>query len=204
MGSLVSTLAWHFVGDTLRDGRPVPADGAVLRHDGPVEICQSGLHASPRLIDALHYAPGSTICRDECRDVVVAQADKLVCRERVILWRVENADDLLLDFARRCALDVIHLWGAPDVVVRYLRTGDESLRAAASAAARAAARDAAWAAASAAARGAARGAARAAARDAAWGAAWAAARAAEWGAARAAANRRLTAMVSARRAEPTP
>lgn len=28
--------AYHFVGDTLRDGRPVPKDGEVLVHDGPV------------------------------------------------------------------------------------------------------------------------------------------------------------------------
>lgn len=37
--------AWHFVGTTLRDGRPVPADGVTLRHDGPLRLCASGLHA---------------------------------------------------------------------------------------------------------------------------------------------------------------
>ena len=80
---------------------------------------------------------------------------------------------------RRYALAVIHLWDAPDVVRRYLETGDESIRDAARAAARdaawaaawAATRDAAWAAARAAARDAARAAARAAAGDAAWDAA---------------------------------
>ncbi|PHS02823.1 MAG: hypothetical protein COA78_20495 [Blastopirellula sp.] len=30
-----------------------------------------------------------------------------------------------------CALDVLHLWDAPDVVVEYLNTGDESIREAA-------------------------------------------------------------------------
>ena len=34
--------AWHFVGDCLRDGRPIPADGEWLIHKGPVEICASG------------------------------------------------------------------------------------------------------------------------------------------------------------------
>lgn len=42
--------AWHFVGETLRNGDPVPADGEVLRYDGPVAMCESGLHASKRLI----------------------------------------------------------------------------------------------------------------------------------------------------------
>jgi hypothetical protein len=135
-------------------------------------MCVSGLHASKRPIDALRYAPGNTICRVECAGVAVRQADKFVCRERTILWRVDG-EGLLRDFARRCALDVAHLWDIPDVVREYLTTGDKSLRAAA------------WAA------------ARAAARAAAWAAAEAAAEAAAWEAAREAQNRRLTSMVVA-------
>jgi len=105
--------------------------------------------------------------------------DKISATERKYLWGFD-ATDTLWRFARLCALDVVHLWDAPDIVVRYLKTGDESIRDAAwdaaRAAARFAARDAAWAA------------ARAAARAAAWDAARAAARAAAWDAARAAAR----------------
>ena len=54
-------------------------------------------------------------------------------------------------FACQCALDVIHLWNAPPIVKRYLKTGNEKLRAAAGDAAWAAAGAAAWAAARAAA-----------------------------------------------------
>jgi hypothetical protein len=164
-------------------------------------MCETGLHASRRVIDALQYAPGPTICRVTCRRIVDEHKnDKLVCWERRIDWRIENADDLLRAFARKAALSVIHLWDAPAIVKQYLETGDESIRAAAWAAARDAARaaawdaarDAAWAAAWAAARAAAWAAARdaawAAARAAAWAAAWAAARAAAWDAARAAAR----------------
>jgi hypothetical protein len=71
------------------------------------------------------------------------------------------------NFACWCALQVIHLWDAPDIVVRYLKTGDESLKAAA------------WTAAWAAARTAARTAAQATAQAAVWNIAWAAARAAD-------------------------
>jgi hypothetical protein len=35
------------------------------------------------------------------------------------------------EFSRRCALDVIHLWEAPDIVKKYLKTGDEDIREAA-------------------------------------------------------------------------
>jgi len=63
-------------------------------------------------------------------------------------------------FTRWCALQVVHLWDCPDVVKRYLETGDEGLR----------------------------GAARTTALAAAWGAAQDAARAAAWGAVHAAAD----------------
>ena len=159
-------IAYHFVGDTLRDGRPIPADGEWLVHDGDVAICETGLHASKHPYDALQYAPGPVLCLVECEDIVTEQDDKFVCRRRRIVKRFD-ATDTMRAFARHCALSVIHLWAAPDVVRRYLETGDESLRAAA----RDAAWDAAW------------DAARAAARDAAWAAAWDAA----WDAARAAA-----------------
>jgi hypothetical protein len=125
-----SVLAWHFCGDKLRDGRPIPRNGVWLKHEGECKMCESGLHASRRLIDALHYAPGNTLCRVECADIAVEQDDKLVCHRRRIIARFD-ATDLLPRAARKFALDVIHLWDAPPVVVKFLKTGDESLRAAA-------------------------------------------------------------------------
>src|SRR5690606_5250340 len=86
----------------------------------------------------------------------------------------------LRSFACACARDVLHLWDAPDVVRRYLDTGDETLRAAANAAAwadeGAVARNAAWEAA----RDAALADERARARTAAWCAARNAVKAAAW------------------------
>ena len=185
--------AWHFVGNTLRDGRPVPKDGAWLRHDGPVKICASGLHASRRPWDALQYAHGSALCYVECRGDVKQQSDKLACRERRIIMRADVTETLRY-FARMQALSVINLWPSapPDVVLDYLMTGDESLRHASLDAAWAAGSAAAWTAARAASWDAAWTAARAAAWDAAWAAAWDAARtaagAAAWAAARDAAR----------------
>ena len=140
-----TVLAWHFADNRLRDGRPLPPDGEWLVHDGPCVMCKSGLHASRRIIDALQYAPGHTICRVRCADIASEVDDKLLCRRRKILWRVDG-EQLLRTFARECALSVIHLWDAPDVVRQYLETGDESLRDAAQAAAQVAVWDAAQAA----------------------------------------------------------
>lgn len=170
--------AWHFCGLTLRDGSPRAKVGEWETYEGEVVMCQSGLHASARLIDALDYAPGPILRLVEVEDVVDRENDKLVCRRRKVLAEID-ATEILREFARGCALQVSHLWDAPDVVVEYLRTGDESLRAAAWTAAG----DAAWAAARTAVRAAAKAAAKAAVRDAVWAAVWAAARTAAWTAA---------------------
>lgn len=162
--------AYHFTGNNLRDGRPVPAVGETLVHEGPIFWCESGLYASRTAFDALQYAPGPILHRVTCEDVEREEHDKLVCRRRTIVASVD-ATGLLREFARKCALYVIHLWDAPGVVRRYLETGDESLRASAEAAEWEAAWRAEWE----------------AARRAAWGTAWAAARDAAWAAARASA-----------------
>ena len=178
---------WHFlqVDCCLQFGNRDRVEvGKWISVEGDLRMCRWGLHASKRITDALRYAPGARICRVELRGDLQHQDDKSVGRERKVEWWVDG-EGLLRDFARRCALDVIHLWDAPEVVVRYLKTGDESLK------------DASWAAAKDAAKGAAKAAAKGAAKDASWAAAKAAAWAAAWDAARAAQNRRLTSMVVA-------
>src|SRR5690606_10054298 len=113
--------------------------------------------------------------------VVEEETDKLVARRRRIVRRVDLTADLWA-FARQCARDVLHLWDAPDVVRRYLETGDEALRDAARVAdeqrvaTEAATEAAAWAAVKAASREGAAAAAWSAARSAAVATAWAASR----------------------------
>ncbi len=77
--------AWHFCGADLRNGDPIPPDGETLRHDGQLKMCESGLHASERIIDALRYAPGNTICRVSCGGDLEQRGDKLVCSEQANL-----------------------------------------------------------------------------------------------------------------------
>jgi hypothetical protein len=182
------------------DGREVKV-GETLTVEPPVILCERGLHASVRAIDALEYAPGNTLCRVRLSGQIVAPANenKLAATERTVLWRAD-ASKLMHVFACWCAAEALRCeekagrevdvrsWDAIGTKIAWL---DGEATDADLAAARDAARAAAWAAAWAAARDAARDAARAAARDAAWAAAWAAARAAAraaaWAAARAAA-----------------
>ena len=172
-------IAYHFTGDTLRDGRPIPAIGEKLVHTGEIIWCKSGLCASPKPHQALQSARGNWLHRVECGQIEREEKDKFVCRERTILQTID-AEQLMRRFAADQALSVAHLWDMPDVVREYLLSLDQAkrdaardaARAAAWSAARDAARDAAWDAAWDAVRDATRYAVCAAARDAACAAAW--------------------------------
>ena len=128
---------WHFVGETLRDGSPVPKDGVWLKHKGPLAMCKTGFHWSKQPFDALQYAPGPILCQIEARGETLHDDDKYVSRERRIICRMD-ATELLRYFARMQALSVIHLYpnGTDDVVFDYLMTGDAAARSAAESAQR--------------------------------------------------------------------
>jgi len=161
-------IAWHFINEDRKlgygDNRIVEV-GKTYKVDCEPILCRQGLHASIKPLDALKYAHSPIVCRVEIGGKIIKGNDKIVGTERTVL-AMTDATDVLRKFARLCALDVIDKWDAPDIVVQYLKTGDESIRDAARAAARAA--------------GAAARAARAAGAAAwdAWAAAWAAADAA--------------------------
>lgn len=123
------------------DGR-IAKVGETHTVEGPLKPCESGLHMSKRPIDALIYArtpilygvsPGEDIIADTIEDTY-----KGCSNSRTYHWRLD-CTDILAEFARWCALEVEHLWDMPDVVQRFLETGNEELRSDASdAAARAA------------------------------------------------------------------
>lgn len=124
-------LAWHFTGDTLRNGAPIPEPGVTLRNYGGLVMCDRGLHASKQILDALDYAPGPLVHRVRLGGKVIEGDDKIVAEERTILWSIRDEKvmkRILCEFARWCALQVAHIWDAPQVVVEYLETGDGSKR----------------------------------------------------------------------------
>jgi hypothetical protein len=141
----MTDIAYHFTGDRLRDGRPVPAIGETLRHEGKLIICVQGLHWSRQPSDALKYASGPYLHRVRVGGQIVEQDDKGASTERTILATID-ATHLMRRFAADQALSFAHLWDMPDIVREYLTTLDEGKRKAARYAAEAAfwvARDAA-------------------------------------------------------------
>jgi hypothetical protein len=121
-------LAWHFINrNMLRDGTSAPPDGKWLVHKGAAIMCYSGLHASMRPWHALYYAPGTVLCRVQCRHIEEANDDKFVCYERKILARADVRETLLF-FARMVALRATEKWSPSQAALDYLMTGEEKYR----------------------------------------------------------------------------
>ncbi len=183
---------WHFLQDDkrLRWGtKEVVKVGKTYTAEGPLVMCENGMHGSRRLIDALQYAPGAVLCKVVIWGEVEEQDDKLVGRHRKVLAMVD-ATKMLHEAACHFAEEALTFskctdersWNAIKVKRAWLKgkATDKEL-----AAARAAARDAAWAAAW-------DVVVWVVARDAAWDAAWDAAKNAARDAARDAQNKYLT------------
>lgn len=142
---------------------------------GDLVACENGYHlcVDAQVIQWLNEA----IYEAEFDGERIDNDDKIVVRRARLLRRVETWNaDTARTFARWCALQVAHLWNMPDVVRKYLETGDEKIMDAAWDASWDAARDASWAAARAASWAAARAAVWDAARAASWDASWDASR----------------------------
>ena len=97
-------LAWHFLPEDRRlrydDGREVKA-GESLSVDVTPVLCERGMHASPRIIDALSFRTGPVLCRVRVSGDVVRGADKVAGRTRECLWMVDAAPALRM-FAVDC------------------------------------------------------------------------------------------------------
>lgn len=127
--------AWHFsASEKLHDGRAIPSAGEWITYHGSLVLCNYGLRACREPFDALQYASSDQFLHMfECAGDVVEGADILVCsRLRVVASM--DATKMLRYYSRMQALSVVHLWDAPQIVLDYLRTGDEYIRVASRAA----------------------------------------------------------------------
>jgi len=97
----MSDLYWHFLRlDRRLQYAPhtlVEAGGTYIAV-GRLVLCENGMHASPRALDALEYAPGDIICRVRLDGEHLVGHDKLCARSRTVLW-LADAGPLLHEFA---------------------------------------------------------------------------------------------------------
>lgn len=102
------TRGWHFCADKdgkpiLRDGSPCPTIGDTEVYDGDPIMCMSGLHWSPRAIDAIAYAPGSWVRIVEGEPVKISN-DKVVGKVRYTIAGPVNVYQTLRRFTILCTL----------------------------------------------------------------------------------------------------
>ena len=98
-------IGWHFLPEDkrLRWGTKEKIHkGKVSRITGDLSLCNHGLHASKRAIDALAYAPGPIVCKVELRGEILEGNDKACATERKVL-AIADATKTLHEFACWCA-----------------------------------------------------------------------------------------------------
>lgn len=101
--------AWFFSSETKRlqygDDRKIVV-GETHSVQGPIELCQNGLHASIQLIDALKYATYPMLYRVRLHGQMKDAIDKIAAQHRTYLWSVdaERMTPILWDFSREQAL----------------------------------------------------------------------------------------------------
>jgi hypothetical protein len=123
--------AWYFAHESNKlqyeDGREIKI-GETHTVDCIPQCCKQGLHGSLKLIDALFYAKGPIVYRVDIKGKIDKEQDKICGQSRTYLYGGINVKKELHEFARLCALKVATLWCAPEIVIRYLKTGDRKLR----------------------------------------------------------------------------
>ena len=101
---------WHFAGKTLRDGTALPDAGVRLPHIADPIPCERGYHGSERLIDALKYAPGSSLAVRLLSGTLKSHGnpvDKHFASDCTMETGYIDVSPVLIEFARFAALKAI-------------------------------------------------------------------------------------------------
>jgi hypothetical protein len=126
--------AWYFSDEARRlrygDGREI-AVGVEHTIRGSLKLCKRGLHGSELILDALSYAPSTIVWLVDLSGRLLRGDDKIVATRRKYIAGGVDISDILQQFSRSEALLVADKWNCPEVMRRWLETGDETLRSAA-------------------------------------------------------------------------
>jgi len=107
--------------------------GKTYSMEGEIIPCVRGFHGSEHPFDALGYTQADSLDLVELAGTIVPHGDpvdKHAASQRTHIVRI-NATDILLAFARWCALQVVHLWTDADAVRQYLTSGNPAFHDAA-------------------------------------------------------------------------
>lgn len=118
--------AWYFSTTSRKlrhgDGRKI-ALGVTHTVNGPLKLCQFGLHASKCALAAQLYAPGPVLWKVRMSGNILRGDDKMCASARTYVAGGVNVSSDLLKFGRACVLEAGIPANAPQSMVDYLNTG---------------------------------------------------------------------------------
>lgn len=133
--------AWHFVRSDRKlryaDDRSVKVGETLTVDPNKLKLCSYGLHASENILDALYYASGLNerhpiisrdcviLCKVELSGRILKSTAKLCASERRVVW-MKDVSKEVREWSKWCASEVKHLWDPPEVVLRFLETGENA------------------------------------------------------------------------------
>lgn len=103
--------AWHFLNKECQlryRTQELVEVGKKYYASGPLAICKNGMHACIRVIDALQYAPGYTLCYVTCGGDIVQHGNELCSRWRRV-ERMMDATKLLHEFSCNIAEEMLQI-----------------------------------------------------------------------------------------------
>jgi hypothetical protein len=120
--------AWYFSNKQKKlmcgDGRDI-AIGVEHTIKGPPKLGIYGLHGSSLILDALSYAPGPIVWVVDLSGQIEQSTYEIVATRRKYVAGGIDISDILQRFARSEALLVADKWECPEIVRRWLETGDK-------------------------------------------------------------------------------
>lgn len=130
--SSTEVFVWWFCGDDLilryGDGRKAIVGETHCVDPSKIELAKFGLHGSIDALDAVCNASGKHLFYCRLEGSVIHGEDKSVASQRTYLAGGIDVSDVLRNFAKRYALDMVHFWDAPQIAIDYLNSDTEELR----------------------------------------------------------------------------
>ena len=92
-------------------------------HEGELELCNAGFHASKELVSAMSYVTPGIIAKVEYRGEVIEQEDKFVASEMRVIETYRFTKRMAVEWSIYCARQILKNWNS------YAKTDNRPLKA---------------------------------------------------------------------------
>lgn len=120
-------IGYVYSADKLSGDKLIPPLGEWQEYHGSSSLKFFGLSAHTNHYTALKYAKGHLLHKVELAGEIYKESNSIFAERRRFVATID-VTELMYEFARGCAWGVIDQWGAPEVVLEYLESGEEFWR----------------------------------------------------------------------------